>query len=224
MRLRAPIIAAALLGSAVMLVWSLSEQPVSTVAVPVSLPPAEPVAAAADTPPASLPAPQERSAGVVSEPPRAPLPGEAATTPLLQLLEDQRPAIQSQLPALGDDFPRHLERAERAFAAEPVDESWALGAQANVLNKISQVNGLALLNLGVECRSTMCRLQMSEPQREGAAPARDIVAAIGLQPQWIMSLAGRGGSVNTVAYLWREGFAPVRPERDLPSDDDRQGR
>jgi hypothetical protein len=196
MRLRAPIIAAALLGSAIALVWLLREQPASTVAVPVSLPPTEPVAGAADTPPAT--------ADVVSEPPRAPLPAEATTALSLQL--------QSQLRALGEDFPRQLEGAERVFAAEPVDESWALDAQADVLGAISQLGGLALLSVGVECRSTMCRLQMSQPQREGAAPARDIVAAIGLQPQWVMQLPGRGtGTLNTVAYLWREGFAPARP-------------
>jgi hypothetical protein len=196
MRFRAPIIAAVLLGSAVALVWLLRERPASTVAVTVSLPPAEPVAGAADAPPAT--------ADVVSEPPRAPLPAEATTALSLQL--------QSQLRALGEDFPRQLEGAERVFAAEPVDESWALDAQADVLGAISQLGGLALLSVGVECRSTMCRLQMSQPQREGAAPAREIIKAIGLQPQWVMQLPGRGtGTLNTVAYLWREGFAPARP-------------
>lgn len=222
MRLRAPIVATALLVSAVALVWLVRNDPASPVPEIVALPPA--ATSAGDTRPSDEerlvlpPTPQERVANTAVAPPevqRSPLPGEAPTTPLLELMERQRALRQPEPPGLAQEFPRiqpQLEESERAFGAEPIDESWAPGAEANVLGKISVINGLELLDLRVECRSTMCRLQTSQPGGKDATPFSDVLGATGMQPQWVMSLAGRGtGSLNTVAYLWREGYAPARP-------------
>ncbi len=237
MRYRALIIAAGLLGLAVALVWFRREQPQDAVSEAVSLPPAvlEPVAVS-DDPPASdevrarfPPAPQERVADgatrAAPEPPRSPLPGEALTTPLTQLLEDQRAFRRAQPTENQQEFPPFQPRiaeSERAFAAEPVDTAWAAGAETNVLGTIAQINGLELLDLRVECRSTLCRLQMAQPGGPGTVPFHDVIDAIDLEPHWVISLAGRGGgSLNTVAYLWREGFAPPRPGApEEPSDGD----
>jgi hypothetical protein len=113
-----------------------------------------------------------------------------------------------------------LTESERAFGAEPVDASWAAGAEADALGKVARINGLKLLDLRVECRSTMCRLQMAQPGGQGTIPFTDVIGAIGLEPHWVMSLEGRAGSLNTVAYLWREGFAPARRgQHEEPSDE-----
>ena len=212
MRLRAPLIAAALLGSAVAVVWFTREEPVAR-APQVSSPPALPVELpAADD---AAPPPQQRTAdnAARAEPelPRSPLPGDALTTPLTQLMEDQRALNLGRAPfGIDEGFPQ-LAHSERAFAAEPIDESWARGQQTEILSEISQLQGLALLDLRVECRSTMCRVQMSQPRGDGAPAFRDVAKAIGMEPQWVMSLAGPGGSLNTVGYLWRDGYAPARP-------------
>ena len=214
MRYRAPIIAAALLGLAVALVWFRREEPQNAVS--------EPVAVSDDPPPSDEvrpsfpPAPQERvadgAARAAPEPPRSPLPGEALTTPLTQLIEDQRGFSRPQPTGNEQEFPPFQPRiaeSERAFAAEHVDTSWAAGAEANILGKVSLINGLELLDLRVACRSTLCLLQMAQPGGPGT-PFHDVLDAIDLEPQWVMSLGGRGGSLNTVAYLWRDGFAPER--------------
>lgn len=193
MRLRAPLIAAALLGSAVAVVWFTREEPVAR-APQVSSPPALPVELpAADD---AAPPPQQRTANDAAraepELPRSPL--NLGRAPF----------------GIDEGFPQ-LAHSERAFAAEPIDESWARGQEAEVLGKISQLQGLALLDLRVECRSRMCRIQMAQPLGQAEPPFRDVAAAIGMEPQWVMSLAGPGGSLNTVGYLWRDGYAPARP-------------
>jgi hypothetical protein len=235
MRFRAPIIAAALLGLAIMIVWFRGEEPVGVVSESAPVPPvaAPPVGAGAEAPasdaaPPPFPPPQEPTgrAGVAAqEAPRSPLPGEALTTPLTQLLEDQRALLQQPAPAgIGQEFPRiqrQFAESERAFGAEPIDASWAPGAEAHVLGKVAQIHGLELLDLRVECRSTLCRLQMAQPGGQGTIPSTDLIDTIGLEPHWVLSLAGRAGSVNTVAYLWREGFAPARSgAHEEPSDGD----
>ena len=220
MRLRAPIVAAVLLGSAVALVWLVRKEPQTveseTSAASVDVRDADDAGRPADeTPPSFSAASQERTADNAAhtdpEPPRSPLPGDALTTPLTQLMEDQRALNLGRAPfGIDEGFPQ-LAHSERAFAAEPIDESWARGQQTEILSEISQLQGLALLDLRVECRSTMCRVQMSQPRGDGAPAFRDVAKAIGMEPQWVMSLAGPGGSLNTVGYLWRDGYAPARP-------------
>ena len=226
MRFRAPLVAAVLLGGAITLVWLQRDEPASVVPEGASSPALDAAPPAVDdgqqaidsAVPSFPPAPRERAAdaaaSVAPELPRSPLPGEALTTPLVQLFEDQRALRQPAPAGIGQEFPRGLPQiaeSERAFAAEPIDASWAAGAEADVLGKVAQMNGLKLLDLRVECRSTMCRLQMAQPGGQDNTRFQDVLGAIGLEPQWAMSLAGRTGSLNTVAYLWREGLAPPRP-------------
>jgi hypothetical protein len=223
MKPSAPIVAVALLGSAVALVWLVRKEPhtsaTETAAVSVEVRDADAAAPPAPEALPSLPPSQEQTAAtaVRAEPelPRSPLPGEAVTMPLIQLIEDQRASNPSNAPrALQEGLPNlhpQLAKTELAFGAEPIDESWARGQETDILAKISQQQGLALLDLRVECRSTMCRLQMGQPGSQGAPAFRDLVKEIGMEPQWVMSLAGRGGSLNTVAYMWRDGYAPARP-------------
>jgi hypothetical protein len=230
MRFRAPLVAAAFLGGAVTLVWLDRDEPRSTVSEAVSLPPpaAKPVAVAdseatsEEARPSLPPAPQQRptdpATTAVADPPRSPLPGEALTTPLIQLIEDQR-AFRTQPPPAGvaqelTGVRPQIAEVELAFAAEPIDVSWAAGAEANVLGKIAQINGLELVDLRVECRSTQCRVQLTQPVWRGTTPPTDVIGATGLEPHWVLSLLGRGGSLDTVAYLWREGFAPARPNHE----------
>ena len=217
MRPSAPIVAAVLLGSAVALVWFMRKEPptgaAETAAALVDVIDADEAAEARPSSPPPQQQTADTSARAEPELPRSPLPGEAVTMPLIQLIEDQRAFNVSRAPRGIQELPNlhpQLAKTELAFAAEPIDESWARGQETEVLAKISQQQ-LAPLDLRVECRSTMCRLQMAQPGSQGAPAFRDIVKEIGMEPQWVMSLAGRVGSVNTVAYMWRDGYAPARP-------------
>jgi hypothetical protein len=228
MRLRAPIIAAVLLGSAAALVWLGRDEPVNVVsesvsppAVAVELPGTDDVRPPGDeAPPGFSPAPQERApdATAVAEPPRAPLPGEVPVTPMVQLFEDT-PLRERAL---------NMREHEREFAAESIDTSWARGAENDIFGKVAQVAGLRLVDLGVECRSTMCRLQLTQTiaQPVGAPATRgtpflEVVRSIGLEPRWMLTIGDRYGTGRSIAYVWREGFAPPRPVlREERSDGD----
>jgi hypothetical protein len=102
-----------------------------------------------------------------------------------------------------------MAEGEREFAAEPVDATWASGAEAKLLSKYAEMPNLKLIYLQVECRSTMCRLQLTQPSAPGGGPQpfnllRD---STGLEPRWMIAIGGPGGSMKSVAYLWRDGFA-----------------
>jgi hypothetical protein len=173
---------------------------------------AEPQRPAADTPPlAEAPIGEAAPAPSVE---RAPLPGETPSTPMANLLTGRE-----------DAPPAQLIEGEREFAAEPVDAAWAPGAEADLLAKFAQMPRLSLIDLQVECRSTMCRLQLTQP---GGAPAADggprpfniLLDSVGLEPRWMMAIGRRGEPMKSVAYLWRDGFAPPKPEPGEPHETD----
>lgn len=132
-------------------------------------------------------------------PERAPLPGETPATPMANLRAQRQ-----------SDVPPQVAEGEREFAAEPVDAAWATSAEADMLAKFAQIPGLKLIDLQVECRSTMCRLQLTQPgtpdgSRQPFSLLRD---SVGLTPRWMMVVPQPGGGMKSVAYLWRDGFAP----------------
>jgi hypothetical protein len=112
-----------------------------------------------------------------------------------------------------EPVPPELVEGERAFSAERVDATWAPGAEANILAKFAQMNGLALTSLQVECRSTMCRLQAASPISPDPArpPFNIIVDSIGFKPRWVMSVVD-SGAIQSVAYLPREDMAQERAQ------------
>jgi hypothetical protein len=147
---------------------------------------------------------------------RAPLPGEAPTTPMTKLLADlQSNASLARTGPPPLPIPSEMIEGERAFSVEPIDAAWAPGAEANLLAKFAQMQGLKLIDLRVECRSTMCRVELSQPP---AAPGErppsfsGLLDSVGLTPRWIMLLVDpSGGPLKSFGYLWRDGFAPPAP-------------
>jgi hypothetical protein len=113
----------------------------------------------------------------------------------------------------GASAPQGLVEEERAFSAERVDATWAPGAEAGVLAKFAQTGGLALTSLQVECRSTMCRLQVASPISPGqdAAGPDAIYNSVGFKPRMLMAFV-RFGTVQSVAYVPREDIAQDRPQ------------
>src|SRR5688572_18246890 len=114
---------------------------------------------------------------------------------------------------------------EQAFAAERVDPLWATGMEGNILGHIAQAN-LQLVTLQVECRTSMCRVQLMErPSKSADMTAfRDLVRGFGLDVWRMQNLGNESGATTTVAYLARrESMSPAQQqalilelERTLP--------
>jgi hypothetical protein len=140
---------------------------------------------------------------------RAPLPGETPSTPMANLMAWRQN---------GSGPPPELIAGEHEFAEEPVDSTWAPAKEADVLAKFAQMPGLKLIDLQVECRSTMCRLQVMQPTG-GSGVLNGMLDSVapGLEPRWMITIKERiNGPVVSVGYLWREGFAPPKPEAGQP--------
>jgi hypothetical protein len=171
---------------------------------------AEPKTPVAETPPlAEAPVGEAAPAPSVE---RAPLPGETPSTPMVNLLAGRE-----------EGPPPQLIEGEREFAAEPVDAIWAPGAEADLLAKFAQMPRLSLIDLQVECRSTMCRLQLTQPSGApatagGPRPFNILLDSIGLEPRWMIAMGRQGEPMRSVAYLWRDGFAPPKPQPGEPHE------
>jgi hypothetical protein len=218
--MRAPAIGGAAVVLAAALVWLFQPQPPVTPggdAMPE--PVAETVAAAPRTsaaaiepPPPDAPA-AEAAAGSPPTPERAPLPGETPRTPMAELVNERQNMIR-RAGAGGPDteFPPDIAAVELEFGTEPVDRTWAPGAEAAVFAAFAEIPGLKLIDQQVECRSTMCRIELTQP---GAAvtggeraPFNLLGDSIGLTPRWMMMVGAGSTSMRSVGYFWREGFAP----------------
>ena len=215
MRMSAPAIGGATVALAVALVWYFRPQPEPRV-VPDEVEAPTPVArdvaprAAAEEPPAAAPS-NEPAAHDVPE--RSPLPGEAPVTPMAQMLADRQQNVIVRDDPNAGRFPPGLVEGEREFAAEPIDATWAPGAEAALLAEFAQMPGLKVIDLQVECRSTMCRFVLTQPTGPALQGSPDPWAILrqelGLTPRWMMATTNGPGAPTSksIAYLWREGFA-----------------
>ena len=106
----------------------------------------------ADTP--AVPAPPQRPAR--DEPARAQISRPATETP--QLVED----LKSGAPI----FAGLIEKSEAELAIEDKDPAWAPTMEARILAEISRkALGLELTYLQVDCRTSLCRVEMVFPQQ-----------------------------------------------------------
>ena len=194
-----------------------SEQPVLSSPLP-----------GAEAPSVAIPAPvtpprEELTANAAPTPERSPLPGEAPTTPMAQILADRQQNMIIQNNQGNGGVPPQLVDGERAFAAEPIDGAWAPGAEAKLLSTFAEIPGLELIDLQVQCRSTMCRVQLTQPPAAGGGqlPFNILSDEVGMKPRWMMAIVDgppgppgppQPGAVprpmRSIAYLWREGLAP----------------
>jgi hypothetical protein len=230
MRMTAPTIGGAAIALAVALVWlfqpsserrlalepeSIAPRDQPTDRAPPPLP--EPPSVAVPAPDASS---DDGAANTGPTPERSPLPGEAPATPMAQALANQQNRA-------GDHaFPPELAEGEREFAAEPIDGTWAPGAEASLLSTFAQVPGLELVDLQVHCRSTMCRVQLTQSIDFSPGSRREppfkIGDEVGMKPRWMMTVSDGAAPtrppqigdppllLKSIAYLWRDGFAPPR--------------
>ena len=198
MRLTAPAIGGAAAVLAVVLVWYFrpgGELPgVDGGAAPAQ---ARPAARLSAPEPATSPPPPEAAPVAENEVrptatvERAPLPGETPSTPLANLFADRQIA----------ELPPGLAEGEREFAAEPVDAAWAPGAETDLFAVFAQIPRLALIDLQVECRSTMCRVQLTQPRGATAAdggprPFNILLDSVGVKPRWMNMILDPSGPIS----------------------------
>jgi hypothetical protein len=109
-----------------------------------------------------------------------------------------------------------LKEPEQEFAAESVDAFWAGAMEARILTELSQLaSGIDVVDLQVECRSTMCRVQLVYPASKAeqvlagpgptafADPIRVMRERMGLEFRWIMRGQNGYGNPVSMAYISR---------------------
>jgi hypothetical protein len=114
---------------------------------------------------------------------------------------------------------------EQAFAAERVDPLWATGMEGNILGQLAQAN-LQLVTMQVECRTSMCLVQLIERPSKRTDPGtfHDLVRDLGLDVWRVMGFVDQNDTPTLVAYLARrESMSPAQQqalirelERTLP--------
>jgi hypothetical protein len=95
---------------------------------------------------------------------------------------------------------------EQAFAAERVDPLWATGMERNILGQLAQAN-LQLVTMQVECRTSMCRVQLIEPPSKPRDPGafHDLVRDFGLDVWRVNGFVDQNGTGTLLAHLARPG-------------------
>jgi hypothetical protein len=108
----------------------------------------------------------------------------------------------------------HFQQKENAFVAEPLDPLWSRSREAEILGQIAQISGLRLINIEVECRTSMCRLQWTqdvpvpvEGELRGMPSDvhKDLLTRLGYTQMIEMGTAGDAGSrtLTALTYLPR---------------------
>jgi len=106
-----------------------------------------------------------------------------------------RPLAQLQL----------AEQRAQLYESENVDRDWAPGAEAEILEKVSQT-GVQVLDLRVECRTSICRLELLERANERSISMPIAIALLqvsDLQPSFPRQIDSTAGTRATVSYLAR---------------------
>ena len=182
----------------IVLVWLIpyDPQPDGQIQVP---PPVAPVAATPESgsTPATNSAPVLPGQPAANDPVEPPvlLPDQVALTPMEQKARSARALQDPELTSI-----------EMAFAAEPVDPLWATGVERNILGQLAQAN-LRLVTMQVECRTSMCRVQLVEPPSKSPdmRAFQDLVRGFGLDVWRMEGSRNQNGATTTVAYLARPG-------------------
>ncbi len=122
------------------------------------------------------------------------LPDQVALSPMAQKARSAQFLANPELAGM-----------EQAFAAERVDPLWATGMEGNILGQIAQAKGLQVVTMQVECRTSMCRVQLMERPSKSPdmAAFRDLVRGFGLDVWRMENLGNQSGATTTVAYLAR---------------------
>ena len=183
----------------IVVVWAIPYDPLPDGEIRVP-PPVAPVAATpeSDSTPATDNAPVLPDQPAANDPVEPPglLPDQVALTPMDQKAQSARALIDPGMASI-----------EKAFAAEAVDPLWAPGMEGNILGQLAQSSGLRLVTLQVECRTSLCRVQLVEgpSKRTDMGAFRDLVSGFGLDVWRMNGFVDQNGTRTLVAHLARPG-------------------
>jgi hypothetical protein len=124
------------------------------------------------------------------------LPNQVPLTPMEQKAQSARALIDPGLASI-----------DKAFAAEAVDPLWATAMEGNLLGQLAQAN-LQVVTMQVECRTSMCRIQLVETPIKRPDPAgtfHDLVRDLGLEVWRVNRVVDESGTAAFVAHLARLG-------------------
>ena len=145
------------------------------------------------------------AAPYIAEPP-APKPQAPATTKAMPLRMWGERGLDGPVSSL-------FQQRENAFVAEPLDPLWSRGREAEILGQIAQISGLRLINIEVECRTSMCRLQWTQNvpmpvEGELRGMPNDVyeglLARLGYTQMIPMGTAADARTITSLTYLPRQ--------------------
>lgn len=92
-----------------------------------------------------------------------------------------------------------------SFSIEAKDPSWSAATEARILSEISQLAGLSLISIAVECRATLCQVQATLPKIDARAVRSllNVGPTLGLESRPAPPIVNGPGSVIFVAYFAR---------------------
>jgi hypothetical protein len=116
---------------------------------------------------------------------------------------DAKPRLEVAVPAV-PEFGQTL----RQFAAEGVDPDWSAQTEARILGEISRATGLSASGVQVTCRTTLCRVLLTNPKTSEWNPRyrsfNDLVASFGLKTLYLWALPNENGTPIRLAYVQRD--------------------
>jgi hypothetical protein len=95
------------------------------------------------------------------------------------------------------------------FAAESIDSEWAPRAETQIVSRFAEQPGLQLLAVQVECRTTLCRVQMTQPISVAREPPMALLNASGMRLLSADTQGRQPTMQTTVAILSRPGHEPA---------------
>jgi len=108
---------------------------------------------------------------------------------------------------------------EKVFAAENVDPNWGPAMEATIYEQLGEIAGRDLITARMECRTTVCRLQVTQhvPAQSRRSPDESPVmygmwealfARLGFPNLPVSSTTEANGVVSSVVYLPRGDSEP----------------
>ena len=158
-----------------------------------------------------------RGAAPEPQPVPAPFPTPGRYASISAALADHDVPPERRMPLL----PELLE-TDRAFAAESADPAWSTATEAGVLGRIAEIPDAAYVSLNVECRTTLCLLQVVQSTtpapNSGIAEIAKLVEPQGLKSLWMFGIRVRAGVPLGIAYLQRVDTTetPAATEPSVP--------
>jgi hypothetical protein len=103
----------------------------------------------------------------------------------------------------------------RQFAAESDDPNWSVTTETRIFSEISQATGLGAGDIQVDCRTTMCRVLLTNPSSSPNPRYRsfnELIDSFGLKTVWLLAIPDENGTPVSFAYIQRGEGATTQSE------------